>query len=61
MLIRAMTPADMTLVLNWAAAEGWNPADWRRVAKSIAVNTSWIAPTIPVAADPSPFHGTPAV
>ena len=44
-----------------AAAEGWNPADWRRVAKSIAVNTSWIAPTIPVAADPSPFHGTPAV
>ena len=44
-----------------AAAEGWNPADWRRVAKSIASNTSWIAPTIPVAADPSPFHGTPAV
>ena len=44
-----------------AAAEGWNPADWRRVAKVIAENTSWIAPTIPVAADPSAFHGTPAV
>lgn len=43
-----------------AAAEGWNPAEWRAVAKSIADNTSWIAPTIPVAGDPSPFHGTPA-
>ena len=43
-----------------AAAEGWNPAEWRQVAKVIADNTSWIAPTIPVAADPSPFHGTPA-
>lgn len=44
-----------------AAAEGWNSAEWRHVAKVIADNTSWIAPTIPVAGDPSPFHGTPAV
>lgn len=43
-----------------AAAEGWNPAEWRRVAKSIADTTSWIAPVIPVSGDPSPFHGTPA-
>jgi hypothetical protein len=43
-----------------AAAEGWNPAEWRAVAKSIADNTSWIAPTIPGTGDPSPFHGTPA-
>lgn len=43
-----------------AAAEGWNAAEWRHVAKVIADNTSWIAPTIPVAGDPSPFHGTPA-
>ncbi|MDP2293669.1 MAG: hypothetical protein Q8M22_21015 [Actinomycetota bacterium] len=43
-----------------AAAEGWNSAEWRHVAKVIADNTSWIAPTIPVAGDPSPFHGTPA-
>lgn len=43
-----------------AVAEGWNPAEWRQVAKVIADNTSWIAPTIPVASDPSPFHGTPA-
>ena len=43
-----------------AVAEGWNPGEWRAVAKAIADNTSWIPPTIPVAADPSPFHGTPA-
>lgn len=59
----AMLPAfvfvrgDGTVV---AAAEGWNPADWRRVATAIAANTSWIAPTIPGPKDPSPFHGTPA-
>ncbi len=44
-----------------AAAEGWNPTEWRAVAKAIADNTSWIAPNIPVASDPSPFHGTPAL
>lgn len=43
------------------AAEGWDPAEWRRVAKSIADITSWLAPTIPAASDPSPFHGTPAL
>jgi hypothetical protein len=42
------------------SAEGWDPAEWRRVAKSIADNTSWLPPTIPAASDPSPFHGTPA-
>ena len=44
-----------------AAAEGWNPVEWRQVAKSIADNTSWIAPTIPGPGGPSPFHGTPAL
>ena len=44
-----------------AVAEGWNPIDWRHVAKVIADNTSWIPPTIPVAGDPSPFHGTAAL
>ena len=42
------------------AAEGWDPADWRRVAKTIATTTAWLPPTIPVSGDPSPFHGTPA-
>ncbi len=44
-----------------ATAEGWNPSEWGAVAKSIADNTSWIAPLIPGAGDPSPFHGTPAL
>ena len=42
------------------AAEGWDPAAWRRVAKTIATTTAWLPPTIPVSGDPSPFHGTPA-
>ncbi len=44
-----------------ASAEGWNPAEWRSVAEAIASTTAWIAPTIPIAGDPSPFHGTPAL
>ena len=43
-----------------AAAEGWDPAAWKAVAKAIAEVTSWSAPVIPAATDPSPFHGTPA-
>lgn len=44
-----------------ASAEGWNPAQWRGVAEAIAEATSWQAPTIPVAGDPGPFQGTPAL
>jgi hypothetical protein len=44
-----------------ACAEGWNPIEWRKVAEHIATTTAWITPTIPVAGDPSPFHGTPAL
>jgi hypothetical protein len=44
-----------------ASAEGWNPAEWRIVAKEIATTTAWSSPTIPDAGDPSPFEGTPAV
>ena len=29
-----------------ASAEGWNPAEWRMVAKAVADNTSWIAPLL---------------
>jgi hypothetical protein len=46
---------------NVAAAEGWNPAEWKLVAKQIADTTSWLAPVIPESGDPSPFHGTPAL
>lgn len=44
-----------------AVAQGWNPLEWRAVAKEIAENTAWVAPAIPIAGDPSPFHGTPAL
>jgi len=44
-----------------AAAEGWVPADWRKVAHEIATWTSWLAPTIPAPADPGAFRGSPAV
>ena len=44
-----------------AVAEGWNPVQWRAVAEAIAETTAWQAPMIPMAGDPNPFHGTPAL
>lgn len=43
-----------------AAAEGWNPAEWRTVAEAIASTTAWSKPVIPAPGDPSAFAGTPA-
>ena len=44
-----------------AAAEGWDPLQWKAVADAIAEATAWTSPTIPEAGDPGPFHGTPAL
>lgn len=44
-----------------AAAEGWNPSEWKTVTDTIADATAWIAPPVPGPGDPSPFHGTPAL
>jgi hypothetical protein len=44
-----------------AAAEGWNPREWRSVAELIAATTAWEPPDIPVLGDPGPFRGTPAL
>ena len=44
-----------------AATEGWNPAQWRSVAATIAATTAWQPPDIPMIGDPGPFHGTPAL
>jgi hypothetical protein len=44
-----------------AAAEGWDPDEWRQVAAEIVSFTSWTVPTIPVAGDPGPFRGSPAL
>jgi hypothetical protein len=44
-----------------ASAEGWNPAEWRGVAQKVASVTAWTAPNLPLASDPGPFLGTPAL
>jgi hypothetical protein len=43
-----------------AAAEGWDPEEWRKVADSLAENNSWTAPLIPESGDPSPYAGSAA-
>lgn len=44
-----------------AQAEGWDPDAWRAVAVNLAERMSWRRPTIPDAADPAPYAGTPAL
>ena len=44
-----------------AKAEGWNAHEWLEVTKVISVTTKWRPPTIPVASDPGPFAGSPAL
>jgi hypothetical protein len=44
-----------------ASAEGWDPAEWHHVAKSLALANAWSAPLIPAASDPSPFAGSAAL
>jgi hypothetical protein len=43
-----------------AAAEGWDPEEWRVVATTLAKHMSWSAPLIPSAGDPSPYAGSAA-
>jgi hypothetical protein len=43
-----------------ASAEGWDPAEWRAVADSLAANMSWSTPLIPDVGDPSPYAGSAA-
>jgi hypothetical protein len=43
-----------------AAAEGWDPEEWRKVADSLAENNSWSTPLIPEDGDPSPYAGSAA-
>jgi hypothetical protein len=43
-----------------AAAEGWDPEEWRKVAASLAEDNSWTTPIIPEGNDPSPYAGSAA-
>jgi hypothetical protein len=44
-----------------AAAEGWDPAEWRAVADVIASTTYWSRAAIPLPSDPVAFAGSPAL
>lgn len=42
-------------------AEGWQPDDWREAATNLSAAMSWARPVIPLAGDPTPFEGSPAL
>ena len=41
------------------AAEGWQPDEWRKVAKHLSSLLSWTSPVIPGAKAPGPYEGSP--
>ena len=45
---------DTTLV---AGAEGWNPREWKQVAKEIAQAMAWSTPEVAAPGDPAPTQG----
>ena len=49
---------DGTLV---GVSEGWRPAEWRSITENLARRMAWSSPVVPVAGDPAPFEGTPAL
>jgi hypothetical protein len=40
-----------------AAAEGWDPHEWQRVAKEVGKSMAWSVPTVAGAGDPPPTPG----
>jgi hypothetical protein len=42
-------------------AEGWDPAEWRRVTDTLSRAVGWHRPNIPAPRDPAAFEGTPAL
>jgi hypothetical protein len=42
-------------------AQGWHPREWRRVTEDLARVLYWKGPTVPIAKDPAPYDGTPAL
>jgi hypothetical protein len=43
-----------------AAAEGWQPAEWRGVTDSLTKLTAWGRVVVPADGDPGPFEGSAA-
>jgi hypothetical protein len=48
---------DMAVV---GVAEGWDPPAWEKIGRLLGKMMSWSSPTLPTAADPGPFEGSPA-
>jgi hypothetical protein len=44
-----------------ASAEGWDAKAWRDVLRRVATVESWVVPAIPLATDPQPYEGSPAL
>lgn len=44
-----------------SVAQGWHPEEWEKVADAIAEITKWSSIELPVAGDPVPFRGSPAL
>lgn len=44
-----------------AAAEGWNPAEWQRVARQVAKAMAWTVPEVQGSGDPARSEGWPVV
>lgn len=42
-------------------SEGWRPAEWKSITDNLAKRMAWKGPAFPVAGDPAPFEGTPAL
>ncbi len=42
-------------------AQGWDPDQWRELTTNLSAVMSWARPMIPVASDPEPFIGSPAL
>lgn len=42
-------------------AQGWNPAEWSQVCKTLSAQMSWSRPVLPQDGDPTPYPGSPAL
>ena len=42
-----------------AATEGWNPAEWQRVAREVGKSLAWTVPEVAAPGDPPRFDGWP--
>ena len=43
------------------SVQGWHSREWRDLCNRLADVMGWKAPQIPVAGDPAPFAGSPAL